>query len=70
MCTPEDYKFWAPGGLSGVSEMACSMGSKDTYQRRIPRANCYNGKDYSRPVTKEVCECGAHDFECSPGINY
>ncbi|XP_026477586.1 sortilin-related receptor-like [Ctenocephalides felis] len=68
MCTPEDYKFWAPGGLSGVSEMACSMGSKDTYQRRIPRANCYNGKDYSRPVNKEVCECGAHDFECSPGF--
>ncbi|KAL0266712.1 UNVERIFIED_CONTAM: hypothetical protein PYX00_009183 [Menopon gallinae] len=66
-CTPDDYKFWSPGSRTG-HKMSCILGRKEVYQRRIPHSNCYNGRDYERPIKIEVCECDAEDFECDFGF--
>lgn len=65
-CTSDDYKFWAPSPPN--SSVSCVMGVRDTFQRRVPQSNCYNGINYDRPVKKEVCECGRRDFECDYGF--
>nr|CAD7443907.1 unnamed protein product [Timema bartmani] len=62
VCTKDDYKFWSPSAVSGP-RMPCLMGRKETYERRVPHSNCYNGRDYDRPVKLEVCECELEDFE-------
>lgn len=67
-CTAEDYKFWSPSSGKVGSKVPCVLGVTDTYQRRIPHANCYNGRDYDRPVKKVVCECDRQDFECDFGF--
>lgn len=67
-CTEDDYKFWAPKSHNGDSFMPCVLGRQDTYQRRKPHANCYNGLDYERPVRQEVCQCNLWDFECDFGF--
>ncbi|GBP23516.1 Sortilin-related receptor [Eumeta japonica] len=61
-CTQEDYKFWSPSPPN--STVSCVLGMKETFQRRYPYANCYNGIDYARPVKKETCECTRKDYEC------
>ncbi|XP_059482311.1 sortilin-related receptor-like [Neocloeon triangulifer] len=66
-CTDDDYKFWSPSSIDGP-HMQCILGKKETYQRRVPHARCYNGKDYDRPVKMEICECDAEDFECDFGF--
>lgn len=43
--------------------MPCILGKKETFERRIAHSNCYNGKDYDRPVKMEICECDIEDFE-------
>uniref|UniRef100_W4VRP1 Sortilin-related receptor n=1 Tax=Corethrella appendiculata TaxID=1370023 RepID=W4VRP1_9DIPT len=67
-CTEDDYKFWAPGSHSGDSFMPCILGVQETYQRRKPSANCYNGIGYERPIRTEVCPCNSWDFECDFGF--
>uniref|UniRef100_A0A1B0DIT9 Sortilin n=2 Tax=Phlebotomus papatasi TaxID=29031 RepID=A0A1B0DIT9_PHLPP len=72
-CTQDDYKFWAPGSLTGDTLMPCILGLQETYQRRIPHANCHNGIDYQRPTRTVVCPCNGWDFECDFGfsrVNY
>uniref|UniRef100_A0A6B2EKV3 Sortilin-related receptor n=1 Tax=Phlebotomus kandelakii TaxID=1109342 RepID=A0A6B2EKV3_9DIPT len=72
-CTQDDYKFWAPGSLTGDTLMPCILGLQETYQRRIPHANCHNGLDYQRPTRTVVCPCNGWDFECDFGfsrVNY
>ncbi|XP_063217852.1 sortilin-related receptor-like [Bacillus rossius redtenbacheri] len=68
-CKPDDYKFWSPSSSTGsVMHMPCILGRKETYERRIARTNCYNGRDYDRPVRMEICECDLEDFECDFGF--
>jgi len=66
-CTDDDYKFWSPSSGNG-SHMPCVLGLKETYQRRIPHSNCFNGRDYDRPVKMEVCECAVEDYDCDDGF--
>uniref|UniRef100_A0A1B6DW73 Sortilin-related receptor n=1 Tax=Clastoptera arizonana TaxID=38151 RepID=A0A1B6DW73_9HEMI len=66
-CTSDDYKMWSPGSEKGP-KMACVMGKKETYQRRVPHSNCYNGENYDRPIKLESCYCDAEDFECDFGF--
>lgn len=66
-CTNEDYKFWSPSSGSD-SHMPCVLGRKETYQRRIPHSNCFNGRDYDRPIKMEVCECNIEDYDCTEGF--
>lgn len=65
-CTEDDYKFWAPG--LGDPSMPCLLGQRETYQRRKPHANCYNGLTYERPYKTEICYCNKWDFECDFGF--
>lgn len=65
-CTADDYKFWSPSSLNSL--VSCVLGVRETFQRRIPNSNCYNGIDYDRPVKKEICECSRRDFECDFGF--
>lgn len=65
-CTTEDYKYWSPSPPN--STISCVMGTKDTFQRRTPYSNCYNGISYDRPVKKEICPCSRRDFECDYGF--
>lgn len=67
-CTIDDYKFWSPSSTLVGSKVPCILGITETYQRRIPHANCYNGLNYDRPVKKKVCECDRQDFECEYGF--
>lgn len=67
-CTADDYKDWSPSSRKADSKVPCILGVTDTYQRRIPHANCYNGQNYDRPVKKVVCECTRQDFECDFGF--
>lgn len=68
-CTQDDYKFWSPGSQSGDSKMPCVLGVQETYQRRAAHANCYNGKNYQRPIRTEICQCSSWDFECDYGFS-
>ncbi|XP_046665505.1 sortilin-related receptor-like isoform X3 [Homalodisca vitripennis] len=68
-CTPDDYKFWSPSSGDEGVKMTCILGVKETYERRVPHSNCYNGKDYDRPIKMEVCPCDAEDFECDFGFD-
>lgn len=68
-CTADDYKFWAPGSQSLENLKPCLMGRQDTYQRRLPHANCHNGEDYERIIKSEVCLCNLWDFECDYGFS-
>lgn len=72
-CTVDDYKFWSPGsgplgiGSDGV-RVPCLLGRTETYQRRLPHSNCYNSHSYVRQVQKQICDCGAEDFDCDYGF--
>ena len=46
----------------------CLLGRKETYERRIPNSNCYNGLDYDRPISFENCPCIREDYECDFGF--
>ncbi|XP_037803738.1 sortilin-related receptor-like isoform X3 [Penaeus monodon] len=64
-CKPEDYKTWSPS--DGRSGRLCLLGRKEVYERRIGHSNCYNGKNYDRPISVENCPCNREDFECDYG---
>ncbi|XP_039293247.1 sortilin-related receptor-like [Nilaparvata lugens] len=66
-CSADDYKQWSPSSEDGP-HMPCVLGKKETYQRRNPHSNCYNGRDYDRPVNMERCRCQVEDFECDFGF--
>ncbi|KAG8226274.1 hypothetical protein J437_LFUL004831 [Ladona fulva] len=65
-CTKDDYKYWSPSSDDGP-KMPCILGRKDVYLRRIAHSNCFNGRDFDRPVKTENCECDAEDFQCDAG---
>ena len=41
----------------------CLLGRMVEFERRIPRTNCYNGKDYEREINLRNCTCTRNDFE-------
>lgn len=68
-CTTDDYKFWSPGSSNGDSLVPCILGVQETYQRRAAHSQCFNGKNYDRPIRTKVCQCSAWDFECDYGFS-
>ncbi|XP_046384186.1 sortilin-related receptor-like isoform X2 [Ischnura elegans] len=66
-CTKDDYKYWSPSSEDGP-KMPCLLGKKEVFLRRISHSNCYNGRDFDRPVKTENCECDAEDFQCDHGF--
>nr|XP_018900989.1 PREDICTED: sortilin-related receptor-like isoform X1 [Bemisia tabaci] len=66
-CTEDDYKMWSPSSKTG-EHMPCVMGRKETYERRLPKSNCYNGENYDRPKKIEICECDIEDYQCDIGF--
>ncbi|KAK9512535.1 hypothetical protein O3M35_000936 [Rhynocoris fuscipes] len=66
-CTKDDYKMWSPSSSTNM-KMACILGRKETYERRIRHTKCYNGRDYDRPVAMETCMCDIEDYECDFGF--
>ncbi|XP_077985900.1 sortilin-related receptor-like [Glandiceps talaboti] len=68
-CTqPDDYKQWSPGEERPGETSECLMGSKQTFERRIAHAICFNGEDYDRPISETSCACIREDFECDFGF--
>ncbi|XP_046384462.1 sortilin-related receptor-like isoform X2 [Ischnura elegans] len=66
-CTKDDYKYWSPSSEDGP-KMSCLLGKKEVFLRRMSRSNCYNGRDFDRPIKTENCECDAEDFQCDDGF--
>ena len=64
-CSKEDYKTWTP--LDGISGRRCLMGRQETFERRVPHSNCYNGLEYDSPRVVRSCPCAREDFECDFG---
>ena len=62
-CTVVDYKHWTPRG-PGVK---CSMGVRESYLRRSPRTNCYNGQDFTTATLLDTCPCDHQDYQCDFG---
>ena len=62
-CELEDYKHWSPRG-PGVK---CIMGARESYLRRSPKTNCYNGQDFTRSTLIETCPCDHPDYHCDFG---
>ncbi|KAJ8982348.1 hypothetical protein NQ317_013098, partial [Molorchus minor] len=68
-CTDDDYKMWSPSQSDeNRSYIPCVLGEQTTYQRRMSHANCLNGLDYVRVVSKQSCDCDVLDFECDFGF--
>lgn len=44
------------------------LGEQVTYQKRLRNANCLNGLDYTRILSKRPCDCDVLDFECDFGF--
>eukprot|EP00922_Rhytidocystis_sp_ex-Travisia-forbesii_P048724 GHVS01072536.1.p1 GENE.GHVS01072536.1~~GHVS01072536.1.p1 ORF type:complete len:907 (+),score=145.46 GHVS01072536.1:205-2925(+) len=62
-----DYETWMPSdGRGGGSK--CMLGREVTYTRRKQTSECFNGKDFSRPVIKKNCICTTDDYECEFGF--
>ncbi|GAB6018639.1 hypothetical protein CHUAL_000319 [Chamberlinius hualienensis] len=66
-CKKEDFKPWSPI-VDPIMSRTCLLGRRETYERRIPHANCYNGEDYERVISVENCPCQRSDFECDIGF--
>ena len=59
----EDYKHWSPRG----PHVKCIMGVRESYLRRSPKTNCYNGQAFTRPTLEDTCPCGHQDYQCDFG---
>ncbi|RDD42760.1 Sortilin-related receptor [Trichoplax sp. H2] len=66
-CSENDYINWTPADQYGTKN--CLLGSRKVYQVKKPSSCCFNGADYSRPVSNQNCTCGVEDFECNYGFN-
>lgn len=56
--------MWSPSqSTENRNYIPCILGEQVTYQRRMPHAQCLNGLDYVRLVSKKQCDCDYLDFE-------
>lgn len=56
--------MWSPSqNDDNRSYIPCVMGVQTTYQRRMPKAQCLNGLDFVRLVSKQYCDCDLLDYE-------
>ncbi|XP_050441242.1 sortilin-related receptor-like isoform X2 [Adelges cooleyi] len=69
-CTKDDYKFWSPSSTKNHLKTSCVLGQTQIFQRRAPKANCYNGLNYARPVQTVACDCDIEDFTCDYGFTW
>eukprot|EP00092_Neocalanus_flemingeri_P022770 GFUD01024690.1.p1 GENE.GFUD01024690.1~~GFUD01024690.1.p1 ORF type:complete len:2176 (-),score=631.55 GFUD01024690.1:299-6826(-) len=67
-CTPEDYKNWSPVSPGQGKASRCVLGRRETFLRRSPKANCYNGLDFTRSTVVESCPCSHSDYQCDFGF--
>ncbi|XP_030833611.1 sortilin-related receptor isoform X4 [Strongylocentrotus purpuratus] len=65
-CGDDDYKQWYPG--EEFPEHSCLLGRKTIYERRRVHSDCFNGRDYDRPISSINCTCDRDDFECDFGF--
>lgn len=61
-CTKDDYKLWSPTSSKDHLKISCVLGQTQVFQRRAPKANCYNGMNYDRPVQTMTCDCDTEDY--------
>jgi len=61
-----DYETWTPS--DGVNAEKCMLGQQVTYTRRKRTAQCWNGENFERAVTKKNCACTQEDFACEMGF--
>eukprot|EP00745_Piridium_sociabile_P035842 TRINITY_DN63212_c0_g1_i1.p1 TRINITY_DN63212_c0_g1~~TRINITY_DN63212_c0_g1_i1.p1 ORF type:complete len:630 (+),score=84.98 TRINITY_DN63212_c0_g1_i1:702-2591(+) len=62
-----DYELWTPSDGRSSSN-SCILGRQITYTRRKQTSECFNGKDFSRPLVKKNCPCSEEDYECEFGF--
>ena len=67
-CDADDYKRWSPADGSRGKHRNCVLGRKEVYERRVARADCYNGREYDRRVAVENCGCDRSDYLCDFGF--
>ena len=61
-----DYQTWSP--TDGRTGDQCLLGKKIIFTRRKPTSECFNGRDFSRPVRRKNCTCTERDYECEFGF--
>ncbi|OEH80039.1 putative sortilin [Cyclospora cayetanensis] len=61
-----DYETWSPS--DGRSGEKCILGKHITYTRRKQTSECFNGRDFERPRSVQVCPCTIEDYECEYGF--
>ena len=66
-CTLADYKHWSPVSHGRGKASRCVLGRRDSFLRRSPKANCYNGLGFQRANTTEICPCSVTDYQCEWG---
>ncbi|KAF2366491.1 Sortilin N-terminal [Trinorchestia longiramus] len=65
-CSKDDYKTWSP--VDPLTYMPqCLLGRYEVFEKRLPKANCYNGFNYDRPISVLNCPCSRQDYECDFG---
>jgi hypothetical protein len=66
--TPDsDFELYTPAA-SLLGQDQCLLGKKITYSRRKADSACFNGNEFERSSSVEICECQASDFECDFGF--
>lgn len=61
-----DYQTWTP--KDGRTGDDCILGRKVTFTRRKPTSECFNGRNFARPVERKNCTCTERDYECEFGF--
>jgi len=67
-CTDGDYKDWSPKAPEEGKLSKCVMGRRDVFRRRSPKADCYNGDDFTHAKRVENCPCTHSDYRCDFGF--
>jgi hypothetical protein len=62
-----DYEFWTPHDGRHGENQKCFMGQQVMYVRRKQDAECFNGEELERKITRNYCECTEMDYECDVG---
>ena len=67
-CGDGDYKDWSPVAPGEGKASRCVLGRREVYRRRSPKANCYNGLEFSHRTRVEACPCSHYDYQCDFGF--